>query len=233
MSEQSQLILIVEDDQEMARLNARLLTRRGYAVLAAHTAGEARSFVREAAPDLFVLDVELPDGDGFSLCEEFRQGTDTPVLFLTGKTETKDKVTGLGIGGDYYLTKPYDRDEFLAVVQSLLSREARTREKITKLSVITRGPLTIKLTEHKAYVDGRDAELTSKEFDLLLYLVQNEDKELSGEQLYEGVWKKPIGVDTGVIRKHISEIRKKLGEGNTDEFAILNQRGARYIFTIK
>ncbi|MDR1070314.1 MAG: response regulator, partial [Gracilibacteraceae bacterium] len=129
----SPLILIVEDDEEMARLNGRLLTRKGYEVLLAFNAAEARARVREHRPDVFVLDVRLPDGDGFALCEEFRLESDAPVLFLTGKKAPGDKVEGLGSGGDYYLIKPYDRDEFVAVVQSLLRRAEQTRQKIAEV----------------------------------------------------------------------------------------------------
>lgn len=224
------LILIVEDDEIMAQLNARLLKRQGYDTLVAYTAAEARLLVRENPPDLFVLDIGLPDGSGFSLCEEFRRDTDAPVLFLTGKSETKDKVTGLNIGGDYYLTKPYDRSEFLAVIKSLLRKEEQTRKKIAEGSVIERGSLTLKLQEQKAFVEDRDAELTSKEFAVLLMLVQNENKELTGEQLYENVWGTVMGVDTGLIRKTISQIKKKLDIDETDDFLIQTIYGGGYIF---
>lgn len=224
------LILIVEDDEVMAQFNARLLKRQGYDALVAYTASEARSLVRENAPDLFVLDIQLPDGNGFSLCEEFRRDTDAPVLFLTGKSETKDKVAGLSIGGNYYLTKPYDRNEFLAVINSLLRKEEQTRKKIAEGSVIKRGSLTLKLHENKAYVNDCDAELTAKEFAVLLMLVQNEDKELTCEQLYENVWGTVMNVDTGLIRKTISQIKKKLDIDEIDDFFIHTRYGGGYTF---
>jgi DNA-binding response OmpR family regulator len=185
MSEQKPSILIVEDDEELARLNARFLTRKGYEVLIAPNAAEARALAREHRPDLFVLDVVLPDGDGFSLCEEFRGAGDAPVLFLTGEKELASRVAGLDAGGDYYLTKPYDRDEFSAVIQSLLRRAEETRKKIAEAAVIARGPLELQIALGRAFVNGRDAELTQKEFAVLLTLVQNEDKELAGEAIYE------------------------------------------------
>ena len=127
MHEGNPTILIVEDDVDMARLNAKLLKRRGYDAMAAYTAAEARSLVREVKPDLFVLDIGLPDGCGLSLCKEFQECSDAPVLFLTGRASTQDKVSGLKMGGDYYLTKPFDNTEFLAVVESLLRRTEKTR----------------------------------------------------------------------------------------------------------
>ena len=174
MTGERPLILIVEDDEDLARLNARLLKRQGYAVLIASSAAEARETVKKGSPDLFVLDVALPDGDGLSLCSEFRELSDAPVLFLTGKSSLDDKVSGLDAGGDYYLTKPHDNKEFVAVVQRLLRRAERTREIIAEASVITKGPLTLKLNEKKVYVNGCDAELTSKEYSVFLLLVENE-----------------------------------------------------------
>ena len=225
-------ILIVEDDEDMAQLNARLLKRQGYNALVAHTAAEARLLLNRSMPDLIVLDIELPDGDGFSLCKEFQQVTDAPVLFLTGKAETKDKVTGLTAGGDYYLTKPYDRDEFLAVVQRLLSRAEQTKKKLAETSVITRGPLTLKILESKAYVNGRDAELTQKEFAVLLMLMRNEGKELTSEAIYKSIWGADLNLDTGIIRVNISRLKKKLDEENTDSFSILHEHGKGYILSI-
>ena len=126
MSERKLSILIVEDDTEMARLNSRLLKRHGYDVYVACTAIEARALIQSVMPDLFVLDVALPDGNGLDLCKEFRENTDKPIMFLTGKTGVEDKITGLALGGDYYLTKPYDKDEFISVVRSLLSNVRKT-----------------------------------------------------------------------------------------------------------
>jgi len=233
MSERNPLILIVEDDAEMARLNARFLKRQGYDVAAVNTAAEARAFFHIQMPGLFVLDIDLPDGDGFALCEEFRRDTTAPVIFLTGKTDTKDKVMGLRTGGDYYLTKPFDRDELLAVVQSLFRREEHSQKKIAEVSVIERGPLTLKLQESKAFVNGIDAELTHKEFAVLLVLIQNEDKELPYQTIYESVWGTAMYNDSSALRKQISRLKKKLDEENTDSFAILNEHGKGYTFTTK
>jgi len=233
MNKEHPLIILVEDDQELARLNARMLTRRGYEVRLAFTFAEAEKLIAGVRADLYVLDVTLPDGNGLALCEKFRTFTDAPVIFLTGKTETKDKVLGLGAGGDYYLTKPVDKVEFLAVVESLLRRTKWTNEKINEAAVITRGTLTLKIPESKAFVNGVDAGLTRKEFSLLLLLVQNEDKELTSEQLYEYVWNASMFIDTGIIRKHISQLKRKLQEENTDSFSILNAYGGGYLFTVK
>lgn len=233
MNEQKSLILIVEDDEDMANLNSRLLKRQGYDTVVAYTAAEARIIAGGQSPfDLVVLDINLPDGNGFDLCREFRQNTDVPVLFLTGKSETKDKIKGLNNGGDYYLTKPYDKNEFLAVVQNLLRRVRQTQKKITETSVITKGPFTLRLVESRAYVNGRDAELSQKEFAVLLMLIQNEDKEVTYEQLYENVWGMAMNNNSSALRQQISRLKKKLDEENTDDFAILNKQGKGYTLSI-
>jgi len=233
MNEQRPLILAVEDDIECARLNERLLKRRGYDVLTAGRVDEARLLIKERTPDLFILDIVLPDGDGLELCKELRQQSDAPILFLTGRKSTEDKIEGLKEGGDYYLTKPYAIDEFMAVVDRLLHRAVETRKKISEASVISRGPLTLRIPERAALVNGRDAGLTGKEFAVLLMLVQNEDEELSSERIYQKVWNSPMSGDTGSLRVQIARLKNKLGEEDTDDFSIINSRGKGYMFTMR
>ena len=223
-------ILIVEDNEKLAQLNARLLGRHGYETAVAYTAADARARFNGRPPDLVVLDVALPDGDGYELCGEFRRKTDAPVLFLTGQSELTDKIKGLKTGGDYYLTKPYDKNEFIAVVDSLIRRVGMTREKITGISVITKGSLTLKLDERRAYVNGDDALLTQKEFAILLILLQNENTEVTNEQIYESVWGLKLNSDPQPIRMHISRLKKKLDEENAKDFAIFTEYGRGYTF---
>ena len=123
------LILIVEDDRGMAQFSSLLLERQGNRTFVAHTSVQAHSFVLENNPDMYVIDIELPDGDGISLCHDFRQISDAPILFLAGRSKTTDILLGLRAGGDYYLAKPYDKKEFIAVVNSLLCRAELTRKK--------------------------------------------------------------------------------------------------------
>jgi DNA-binding response OmpR family regulator len=237
MPEKKPLILMTEDDEDMARLNARMLTRKGYDVLLAFNAAEARAFALDNTPDLFVLDIELPDGDGFDLCKEIRQGSDAPVLFLTGRKALEDKVKGMNMGGDYYLVKPYSMEEFIAVAGRLLQKAERMKNKLDKAvqeaTIMTRGTLTLQIPRMRVLVNDRDAELTPKEFAVLLMLVQNEDKELTGESIYESVWETIMNDDSGALRVHISRLKKKLDEENTDDFAILYRQGKGYVFTRK
>ena len=224
------LILIVEDDVDMAQLNARLLKRQGFDALLAHTAAEARALFEANNADLCVLDVGLPDGDGHLLCKEFKLKSDAPILFLTGRSETKDKIEGLNTGVDYYLTKPYDSSEFIAVVKNLLRRSEFTRKKFDELKIIVKGSLTLKLDERKAYVHGRDAGLTQKEFAVLLILAQNENKEIASEHIYKSVWGNDMNNDPHPVRLHISRLKKKLDEENAKDFSIFTEYGKGYTF---
>ena len=123
MNEKESLILMVEDEEQVLNTNCRMLRRRGYDVRTAQTVSEACQQIEEQLPDLLILDIMLPDGNGLDICRRFREKTMNPVLFLTGKSDIRDKVEGLQQGGDYYLTKPYNFDEFLAVIQMLLERQ--------------------------------------------------------------------------------------------------------------
>jgi DNA-binding response OmpR family regulator len=231
VSEWRPLILILEDTEYMAQLASMSLKKLGCDTLIAYTAAEARELIQKHTPDLFVLDVELPDGNGFDFCKELRKETGAPVLFLTGMTETENKITGLSTGGDYYLTKPYERDELQAVVQSMLRRENQTRKKIAETAIIERKSLVLSIHEGKAFVNGRDAELSQKEYAVLLMLVKNEEKELPYGVLYESIWGVPMHNDTAALRQQISRLKKKLDEENTDDFSIINTSGKGYMFT--
>ncbi|MCL1982997.1 MAG: response regulator transcription factor [Clostridiales bacterium] len=235
MSETNHLILVVEDDADTAQLNARMLKRKGYDVLLAYSAAAARAFVHEYAPDLIVLDVGLPDCDGFTLCKEIRQGSDAPVLFLTGRKTTKDKITGMDTGGDYYLTKPCSTDEFIAVTKRLLQKAQQEKDRLNQAAkeaaVITQGPLTLMLPENAALVNGCNAKLTPKEFAVLLLLVKNKGKELTSKVIYENVWGTEMNDDKNAIRMHVSRMKKKLGTDNIDGFSILTGYGGGYTFT--
>lgn len=183
MSEKA-TVLIVEDEKDVLQINARLLRRRGHTVLTASCVKDCLDALSKTTPDMLILDIMLPDGSGYDICSAFRQKSDNPVMFLSGKDEVKDKVEGLERGGDYYLTKPYSFDELIAVAERLLSRHLKQEERVR----LTKGNLTLDLSENKAYVRGKDVCLTAKEFLLLLTLVRNENKIFSPAELYETVW---------------------------------------------
>ncbi len=225
------LILMVEDEPDVLRINARILTRRGYEVLCAETFNAAQQVLQQQTPDLLILDIMLPDGSGYDLCDAFRRKNDHPVIFLTGKTEVSDKIDGLNRGGDYYITKPYDPDELLAAVNRLLQRHTAIQKKQSELTTIVKGTLSLNIPKAKAEVSGTDTGLTAKEFALLLHLVQHEGEALSPEYLYETVWGKAAENDTRTVRFHIANLRKKLNADNAVDFDIISVYGKGYSFT--
>ena len=220
-------ILIVEDEPDVLRINARMLKRRGYDVITAGTVEESYCLLSSVAPDMLILDIMLPDGSGYDICEKFRRTSDNPVMFLTGKNEISDKVEGLGRGGDYYLTKPYSFDELIAVAERLLERHF----KAIHSDFIQKGSVTLELSKNKAFVDGKDANLTVKEFALLLLLVKNENRIFSPKELYEAVWGVPSADDTRTIRFHIGNLKKKINTENADDYDIVSVYGKGYFFT--
>lgn len=231
MNKEKTIILVVEDETDVLRINARMLTRRGYTVYTAENCRQAYERMEAPTPDLLILDIMLPDGSGYDICERFRSTSDHPVIFLTGKGETCDKVEGLGHGGDYYLTKPYDPDELLAVADMLIKRHLQTKKKREQLTRIVKGSLVLDIPKFKATVNGADAELTAKEFALLLLLVQSEDKEVPPHELYEKVWGTPSGEDIRTIRFHIKNLRRKIHADDANDYDIISVYGKGYMFT--
>ena len=231
MKEEKPIILVVEDETDVLRINARMLTRRGYTVYTAENCRQAYERMEAPTPDLLILDIMLPDGSGYDICERFRSTSDHPVIFLTGKGETCDKVEGLGHGGDYYLTKPYDPDELLAVADRLIKRHLQTKQKHEQLTTIVKGALALDIPRTRATVNGADAGLTVKEFALLLLLVQSEDKEVSPQELYEKVWGVPSGDDIRTVRFHIRNLRRKIHADDAKNYDIVSVYGKGYMFT--
>ena len=221
MNEKKSLILMVEDEEQVLNTNCRMLQRRGYEVRTAQTVSEVCHQLEEQLPDLLILDIMLPD----------------PVLFLTGKSDIRDKVEGLQQGGDYYLTKPYNFDEFLAVIQMLLDRQKRIEEKIKEKyqasRQITIGSLRLDLSDGHAYLNNTDTGLTRTEFSLLRLLAENQEKIFSAKELYEAVWGSCAGTDTSTVRRHIFNLRIKIGAEDTDEYDIVSVYGKGYLFTCR
>ncbi len=215
------LILLVEDNEQILRGNARMLRRRGYDVTSAATLREARERMAEAAPDVAVLDIMLPDGSGLDFMRELRRNGNIPVLLLTGLTAPEDIVRGLTEGGDDYLTKPYDFTVLLARIEALMRRAGRVPD------VLLKGSLKLDIVAGQAFVGDGNILLTQKEFSLLLFLVENEGSPMQTDLIYKRVWKQPMANDDGALKNVVYKLRKKLtGSGYT----IVNMRGEGYCF---
>lgn len=224
-------VLLVEDDMGIQRINRRILEREGYTVLCAHNLAGARAMLVSDRPDVLVLDIELPDGNGVAFCKEIRPTTSAPVLFLTGRDEEDSIVEGLEAGGNDYITKPYSVEVLVARVNALLRLARMNRTVSEKAQTMTRGPLTLKLQEHRVLLRDKDIQLTNKEFALLLQLAENEGTTLSAETLYQAVWHTPMAGDNRTLKKHLSVIRKKLEEGESG-YTISAVYGKGYVFQV-
>ncbi len=219
-------ILIVEDEINILNANKQMLKRRGYDVFTAETVREANSLLEKISPDLLILDVMLPDGNGFEICENFRKDNRQPILFLSAKSDFVSRVDGIKKGGDYYLTKPYHFEELLAVITRLLERQSEINSK----NSVSIGELDFDFSTLSAKVNNKETLLTKIEATLLSVLIQNVDKEISRETLYEKVWGATAIKDTRVIKTHISRLRQKINCDNTDSYDILAVYGKGYIF---
>ncbi|MDR2565837.1 MAG: response regulator transcription factor [Bifidobacteriaceae bacterium] len=217
-------ILLVEDNLEIQRANARLLQLSGYAVATAFDLAGARAAVASAAPDLVVLDILLPDGSGVAFCEEIRRVTDVPVLFLSALGETGDVVEGLRAGGDDYLPKPYHYDELTARIEALLRRARPVWAPTVRVGLIE-----VDLVSRRASANGRDLLLAPKEFALLEILARRAGQYVSGAELYERAWGMDPADDVRTVWDHMSRLRRKIGANAGVRFE--NARGKGYRIT--
>jgi DNA-binding response OmpR family regulator len=197
-------VLLVEDDRTLGPLLERVLSANGYVVSLRATAADARA-VRDAELDLAIVDWMLPDGDGVEVCTHLRRNDfDGPILMLTARGETKDRVQALDLGVDDYLTKPFAMDELLARLRALVRRGAR----ITTLDL---GDLHLDIGRRNAFALGKFLELTDREFDLLSYLARRPGDPVTKAELVENVWDAEEIVPN-VVEVHVSRLRDKLGE---------------------
>ena len=199
----------------------------GYRVLEAETIKRGKAILEKERPDLIVLDIMLPDGDGRLLCEELRGDSGIPILFLTALAKEDEIIEGFRVGGDDYLPKTYGVGVLIARIESLLKRAKRVPESITK------GALTIIIPSNEILINGENMNteekqhLTQKEFSLLLHFLQHENRLMGGSYLYEIIWGQPMGNDSNAFTNAIYKLRKKLtGSGYTITF----ERGEGYCF---
>lgn len=197
-------ILLVEDNPHILRINAEVLGLRGYEVLKAASAAEARGQLQWHPVDLIVLDIMLPDANGLDLCRELKSQYHIPILFLTALGENRDVVEGLRAGGDDYLTKPYDLEVLVARV------EARLRGSSDSRRYVTCGCLRLDTVSLTGFVNGRDIQLTQKEFTVLLLLAQNAERRVPSSELAREVWGAGPEQENNALWTLVSRLRKKL-----------------------
>lgn len=215
-------ILLVEDNPHIMKINAQLLTLRGYQVLQAETAAQAREQLRWHPVDLIVLDILLPDGSGLELCRELKAQRPIPILFLTALGENQDVVEGLRAGGDDYLAKPYDLEVLVARIEARL----RAAEEVRRY--FGYGGLKLDLLTMTGYVNGKDIQLTQKEFTALLLLARAAERKVSQEELMEALWGPDSHAESRALWTLISRLRKKLNSQES-RLEISSLRGGGYL----
>lgn len=228
-------ILLVEDERTLLATITYNLRHEGHEVVTAED-GEQALIAAAQSPDLVLLDVMLPKLDGFEVCRRIRQKSAVPILMLTAKGDEVDRVVGLELGADDYLTKPFSMRELLARVKALLRRRdllqaelcrAGTAEPVERL---TASDLEIDVAAHRVTSAGKAVGLTPKEFDLLAYLVRNRGHVFSAERLLEQVWGYDRAVDARTVPVHIRSLREKLEEEPSKPKRIETVRGVGYRF---
>ena len=206
-------ILVVEDETSIATFVAAYLRNAGYEVKTAASAQGALIELAGHSPALIVLDLNLPDGDGVELCRRIRKTSDVPILMLTARDEDIDKIIGLEVGADDYMTKPFNPRELVARVKSVLRRAAPERRR-SDADEIRHGDLTVNAGKREVHVGDEEIRLAPKEFDLLWELLDHRGIVLTRDQLLERVWGYMFAGDTRTVDVHVRQIRRKLGDAS-------------------
>ncbi|SDK65324.1 response regulator transcription factor [Lacicoccus qingdaonensis] len=223
-------VLVVDDEPSIVTLLKFNLEQAGYDVLTAEDGRKGLDTALKEKPDLIVLDLMLPGMDGMDVCKALRQEKlNTPILMLTAKDDEFDKILGLELGADDYLTKPFSPREVVARVKAIL-RRSQVEDVEQSEQVIKIGDLEIHLERYDVYFKGEQLILTPKEFELLLYLANHRGKVLSRDQLLNGVWDFQYDGDTRIVDVHISHLREKIESDTKKPIYIRTIRGFGYKF---
>lgn len=227
----SKKILIVEDEQAISDIVKYNLEKEGYGVNVAYNGEEGLTKAYEDDHDLVLLDVMLPKLDGFQVCRKIRETLNTPIIMLTAKEEEVDKVLGLELGADDYITKPFSMRELLARIKANIRRNESIDAALNNNhEIIDTGDLVINLTEYEVKKNGGTIELTLREFELLKYLATQENKVFSREQLLKEVWGYEYYGDIRTVDVTVRRLREKVEENSSSPKYILTKRGIGYYF---
>ena len=230
-------ILIVEDDETLQETLVWNLEREGYKTIVTGNGRDALKLARKKKPDLIILDVMLPEMDGIDVCRILRKETATPILMLTARAEEVDKIVGLEMGADDYMTKPFSMRELLTRIKTLLRRVAMIREEVGRAAAVSPAParltfgnLTIDAGRRELRLDGRPLKLQPKEFDLLLFLARHPGIALSRNLLLEKVWGWTFDGNSRTVDVHIRWLREKIEVDPARPQRIITVRGVGYMF---
>ncbi len=216
-------ILIVEDNVELGTLLSDFLESAGYSTKLCETGEEAVSYFVDSGAKLVVLDIMLPNMDGFAVCQKIREKSNAPILIVSAKTEKGDKMNGLILGADDYIEKPYDIDIILAKISGIFKRRYETK-------ILVDGDIKIDIVNHRVYKSGVELSMTSKEFDILLLLVENKGKALKKELIFNKVWGIDSFSEPQTLTVHIKWLREKIEKNPKAPTRILTVWGVGYRF---
>ena len=223
-------VLIVEDDHNIQELLQMYLEKEGYAVTVASDGGQGLAKFRSIKPDLVLLDVMMPVMDGWSVCRAIRADSQTPIIMLTAKGETDDKVAGLKSGADDYVTKPFEMKELLARIEAVLRRTGNVpqEENARRLSF---DKMTIDMDAFELVIDGKKVDTPPKEMELLFYLASSPNRVYTRNQLLDEVWGFDYFGDSRTVDVHVKRLREKL-EGVSEKWNLKTVWGVGYKFEV-
>lgn len=208
-------ILVADDDQEIVQLIGDTLEDEGYQVIPAYNGKQALEHLEREAVSLLILDIMMPEMDGLEVCQKIRNQIMAPIILLSAKGREIDKVVGLEVGADDYLTKPFSVNELLARVKAHLRREKRSNKAEKKEPVLSFDDITIHKDNYEVFKNGSKINLSTKEFQILLYLIENKNLVLTREQIYDAIW--GVGsdyCDLNTVTVHIKNLRNKIDPQN-------------------
>jgi len=225
-------ILIIDDEPEVVQLIEKYLKREGFEIFTGGTGQEALHLAKNEKPDLIILDIMLPDFDGLEACKILRRDNLAPILLISAKGDDADKVLGLGLGADDYLTKPFSLNELVARVKAHLRRSNYIKmvNPENKPEILTFSPLVIDSKSREVHLKGKPVVLTSKEFELLYFLALNANQVFNKEYLYEKIWGQDSSGDSRTVMVHIRRLREKIEKNPTQPKYVKTMRGTGYKF---
>lgn len=224
-------ILVVDDDKNICELLRLYIDKEGYQTVVAYDGKQALKLFEEEAPCLIVLDVMMPELDGWQVCREIRKSSDVPIIMLTAKGETFDKVLGLELGADDYVVKPFESKEIVARIKAVLRRTG-TRAQASDVKEVRYDKLVVNLTRYELKVDGKIMDTPPKELELLYHLASNPNRVYTRDQLLDEVWGFEYYGDSRTVDVHIKRLREKL-EGVSAQWSVKTVWGVGYKFEVK
>ena len=225
-------ILVADDDLNICELLRLYLEKEGFEVVMAHDGEEAVARFESEKPSLILLDIMMPKLDGWQVCRQIRQKSDCPIIMLTAKGETFDKVLGLELGADDYVVKPFDTKEIVARIKAVLRRSGPAGAAANEVKEVSYDKLTANMTRYELQVDGKVVDAPPKELELLFHLASNPNRVFTRDQLLDEVWGFEYYGDSRTVDVHIKRLREKL-EGVSDQWSLKTVWGVGYKFEVK